>query len=196
MKKRTVWLAVSCFIGLSLVLTSCGPVATEEEKVKQPAAEEEEEEEAIGEVEEITSFEGTFSVGETARSNRLAVTVLEATVADDYEYYDKAEEKTLTKEAKPEMTFLILTVEIKNVGSGERREGLFQTRASDSENDRYRVGSYYGEDRIIQDITISPGESVKGKVLFNIQKGTSDIAFIYNFNKHPDPELLAEWKIQ
>jgi len=194
MKKRTVWLVASCFAGLSLVLTSCGPAATEEE-VKQPAAEEEEEE-AIEEVAEITSFEGTFSVGETAQSNRLAVTVLEATVADSYEYYDKNEGKTLTKEAKPEMTFLILTVEIKNVGKGERREGLFQTRASDSENDRYRVGSYYGEDRIVQDITISSGKSVDGKILFNIQKGTSDIAFIYNFNKHPDPELLAEWKIQ
>jgi len=198
MKRKIIWLVVSCLMALSLVLASCGPAAPEEkeEEVTPPLAEEEEEE-----GEEVVFFEAPLSVGETARTSKLAVTVLEATVTDSYEYYSTAEEKTLTKEAKPDMTFLILKVKFENLTSGPTREGLFQMKAYDSEVDRYRPGSYYGEDRMSQDRTIDPGSALyrgplTGMVLFNIQKGTSDLTFVYNFHKYPEAELLAEWKIQ
>ena len=197
MKRKIIWLVVSCLMALSVVLASCGPAVTEEEEeVVTPPAEEEEEE-----GEEVVFFEAPLSVGETARTSKLAVTVLEAAVTDSYEYYSRTEQKTLTKEAKPDMTFLILKVKFENLTSGPTREGLFQMRAYDSEDNRYKVGSYYGEDRMPQDRTMDPGSALysgtlTGMVLFEVPKGASGLTFVYNFHKYPEAELLAEWKIQ
>ena len=44
MKKKIVWLTLSCFMALSLVVASCGPAVTEEEEEEEVITEEEEEE--------------------------------------------------------------------------------------------------------------------------------------------------------
>ena len=188
MERKIVWLVVSLLVVAALVLASCGPAVPEEEEVA-PVVEEEK-------VEDVP-FEKVFSIGETARTSQIAITVLEATFVDSYEYYSKTEEKTFTKEAKPDMTFLVLNVSIKNIGSAVTREGLFQMRAYDSEVDWYWAGPYFGEGRIgVQDKPLEAGEEMTGKLAFEVQKGASDLTFIYNCTKYPKPELLAEWKIK
>jgi len=54
MKKRIVWLVVSCLMVAALVLASCGPAEEEEEEVTPPPAEEEEEVVPPPEEEEVT----------------------------------------------------------------------------------------------------------------------------------------------
>ena len=55
MKKRIVWILVSCLMVLSLVIASCGPAEVEEEEEEEEVVieeEEEEEEEVVEEEEE------------------------------------------------------------------------------------------------------------------------------------------------
>ena len=49
MKKKIVWLTLSCLMALSLVVASCGPAVTEEEEEEEVITEEEEEEEVTEE---------------------------------------------------------------------------------------------------------------------------------------------------
>ena len=60
MKKKIVWLVVSCLMVLSLVLASCAPAVVEEEEEVTPVVEEEEV------VEEEVAPEGPVMVRNTA----------------------------------------------------------------------------------------------------------------------------------
>jgi len=61
MKKKTVWLVVSCLMVLSLVLASCAPAVEEEEEVVTP----QEEEVTAPEEEEVVVEEEVASAPET-----------------------------------------------------------------------------------------------------------------------------------
>ncbi len=52
MRKKIMWIMVSCLMVLALVLASCGPAVTEEEEEEEVVTEEEEEEEVVTEEEE------------------------------------------------------------------------------------------------------------------------------------------------
>ena len=179
MKRKIVWLGVSWLIVAALVLASCGPGVPEGEE------EEEEEEEIV-----------FLSIGETYQTLEMAVTVSEAIVTDSYEYYDQASDSMLAKEASPGMSFLISTAEIENVGSTPKhREGFYLFSASDSEGNTYFTESYFGENRLPEVYTLSAGAKVEGKILFNIQEGTSGLKIAYVGLKYPSKKL-AEWVIK
>ena len=128
MKKKVVWLILSCLMAVSLVLASCG-TATEE----GAASPEEEEATTDGPIPVFEIPEQPFSIGETARSSRTAVTVVEALVTDSYDHYDVISKKTVSKQATAGMFFVVVTMEIENVGSLRRGEGKARTRVMDSE---------------------------------------------------------------
>ena len=64
MKKKIVWLVVSCLMVAALVLTSCAPAVTEEEEVVT------EEEEVVTE-EEGPKYGGTLRIGGSTKHNTL-----------------------------------------------------------------------------------------------------------------------------
>ena len=69
MRKKIVWLVVSCLMVAALVLASCGPAVTEEEEVvveeEEEEVEEEEEEEVVEEkllAPEVPKYGGTLTL--------------------------------------------------------------------------------------------------------------------------------------
>ena len=182
MKRKILWLGVSWLIVAALVLASCGPTV--------PGEEEEEEEE-----EEIP----TFSIGETYQTPEIAVTVSEAIVTDSYEYYHQASESMRTKEASPGTSFLIITVELNNVGSQTKRmEGALRFRAIDSEDSQYQHASlFHGDDRLPYIPSLRSGEEMRGTMLFNIPEGASGLKIGYGIYVSYGPNIpLALWEIE
>ena len=182
MKRKIVWLGVSWLIVAAVVLASCGPAVL---------GEQEEEEEEIP----------TLSIGETYQTEEVAVTVLEAIVTDSYEYYHKASESMRTEEASPGTSFLIITVEINNVGSQTRRmEGALWFRALDSEDSRFRyqhAALFHGEDRLPYTPSLRSGEEMRGTVLFRIPEGASGLKIGYGIYVSYGPNIpLAQWEIE
>jgi len=102
MKRKILWLGVSFFLVAALVLTGCPAPPVAEEVVEEPE-----------EVVEVV----TLSIGETYQTPEVAVTISEVIVTDSYEYYDKASDSMLSKEASPGTSFLITHVAINNVGT-------------------------------------------------------------------------------
>ena len=182
MKQKFLWLAVSGLMLLSMGIAACAPAVAEQE------VEEEEKEEAEEEIQ-------ILSVGETYQKSEVAVTVSEAILTDSYEYYDEASKSMLSKEASPGTSFLIIAVEIKNVGSRVRlREGRDRIRVYDSEDSQHRFKAYYGQDRLLTPYSLPTGGEIEGKILFNIPEGTSGLRIEY---WEPEPvRKFAEWVVE
>ena len=184
MKRKIVWLGVSWLIVTALVLASCGPTV--------PGGEQEEEEEGEEEEEEVPALT-TLSIGETYQTPEIRVIVSEVIVTDSYEYYDEASGSTLSKEASPGISFLIITAEVENVGSKSRKEeGWDRFSVSDSKGNTYYRATYFGKDRLTSPgHDMAPGVKIGGKVLFNIQEGASGLKITYT--PQLPPRNLAEW---
>ena len=195
MKKKVVWLILSCLMAVSLVLASCG-TATEE----GAASPEEEEATTDGPIAVFEKPEQPFSIGETARSSRTAVTVLEVVVTDSYEYYDVISKKTATKEATAGMSFVLVTMEIENVGSLRRGEGDWRTRLIDSERFLYQRKPHLREDVMRGLVYLTPDEKMRGTVLFEVPKDATGLKVRYGVVTYPAVELenekWAEWQIE
>jgi len=179
---------------LSLVLSSCGEATTEEE-------EEDEEELIQGPIPVFEEPEQSFAVGETAQSTMTKVTVLELTVTESYEYDDPVSKGKATKEAKPGMTFLIITLEIENIGSITRQEGRARTRLMNPEGILYQNKPYLGENGIKSWIPLDPHRILQGRLLFEVPQGATDLKFQYHMVGYPeiveeDEVKWAEWQIE
>ena len=186
MKKKIVWLGLSFLLVVALVLASCGGTA--------PVEEEEEEEEETGEL-------VILSIGETYRSveNRIAITVSEVIFVDSYEYQDYTTGNILTAEAKPDMTFFILTTALEYVGTSgiaHSFEGRVRFRLHDAEDTRYRFEYYLDAEEALGTIrTFSPGESMDGKVLFQIPKDATGLV-LSGWTLEVPQTKLVEWPIE
>jgi len=190
MKRKVVWLILSCFIAVALVLVSCG-TATEDE---------EEEAATEGPIPVFEKPEEPYSIGETARSSRTAVTVLEVVVTDSYEYYDVISKKTATKEATAGMSFILATFEIENVGSLRRGEGYWRTRLIDSERFLYQRKPHLGEDILKGFVPLESGEKMRGTVMFEVPEGSTGLKVRYGMVTYPsvaqEDEKWAEWTVE
>ena len=179
MYPRIAWLLVNCLMVAALLLVSCGQGVTKEEQEKK------------------TPSRISLRVGETARTSKITVTVSDAIIADSYEYYSQAEGKAITKEAPVDISFLIVTVEIENVGTTEESGGTRYLTAFDNQSGHYRIITpYLGEDRLKLQPIIKSGEKVKGKVLFSMPKGATGLKIAYDFSSYNTNLALAEWEIE
>ena len=187
MKKKFVWLGLNFLLVAALVLASCGGTAPVEE----------EEEEVVEETEELV----TLSIGETYRSvaNRISITVSEVIFVDSYEYHEYKTGNILTAEASPDMTFFILTAALEYVGTSgiaHSYEGRIRFRLHDAEGTRYRFEYYLDAEEALGTIrTFSPGESMDGKVLFQIPKETTGLILSGWTLEVPQTELV-EWPLE
>ena len=192
MKRKFIWLLVSCLMVLCLVLASCGAAVTEGEEAP--------EEDGVEAIPVFEVPEQPFSIGETVRSSRTAVTVLEAVVTDSYDYYNPVSKETATKEVTTGMSFVIATFEIENVGSLRRGEGRARTRLIDSERFLYLPKTYLGEDSMRNYVYLQPGEKLQGTVLFEVPKDATGLKIRYAITAYPEVERenekWAEWEIE
>lgn len=179
MYRRIAWLLVSCLMVAVLLLVSCGQGVTEREQ------------------EEEGSSQISLRVGETARTSKITVTVSDTIITDSYEYYSQAEGKMISKEAPREISFLLATVEIENVGSAEESGGTRYITAFDNQSEHYRIITpYLGQDRLKLQPILKPGEKVEGKVLFSMPKGATGLKIAYDFSSYNTNLAVAEWEIE
>lgn len=171
MKRKIVWLVVSCLMMLFLLAASCGP------KVEKAPPEE-----------AAPVVLPTLSIGETARTQEIEVTVLEAIVTDKYEYYSNTLQQTVSKEASPGMSFLIITAKAKNVGATTLLSGANWFYIVDPEAHEYRLLLHYGADAMVPDRYLLPGMEMGGKALFQIPKGATSLKIKYT--------KVAEWEVK
>lgn len=171
MKRRFVWLVVSSLVVLVLLVAACAPAPKEAAPTEQKAAPIEEKAPPA----ELP----LVNIGETAEGMGVRVTISDAFIADRHEYYSQTSGEKLTKEASPGKVFLIVTVEIKNVGEAVRIAGGGAMRTLDSEGFDYAAVAYYGKDALQLDRYLIVGAEMKGKVLFQIPKEASGLKIRY-----------------
>lgn len=190
MKRKLLWLLVSCLIAATLVATSC-----------RTAKEEEKEEVIIPDIEE-PAHEEFFSVGETVTPDRLtvpvtqqlAVTVTEIQIIDSYDYYRVMDERWETSEAPPGKTYLIAFVKIKNVSETDTfKAGTLWIRGGWAEE---HVSStfYMAEGPLETGWPLKPGEEMEGYVKFIAPKDSPGYHVRYRFSE--DPEVWAIWLVE
>ena len=185
MRKGTLWLGLSVLLVAALLLVSCG----KREAAGEAATPEPEAAEAV----ETAEFP-ILGVGETYQTAEMEVTISEAVLTDSYEYSDKASGSTVTKEANPGVSFLIASVEMKNVGdSVQTMQGADVFRAVDAEGSSKTVLPYLGEGPLVSIQHLQPGTKIEGKMLFEMPEGASDVKIQY---KTMWQVLLAEWEIR
>ena len=128
------------------------------------------------------------------------MTVVEALVTDSYDHYDVISKKTVSKQATAGMFFVVVTMEIENVGSLRRGEGKARTRVMDSERYIYIAKPYLGEDPIRNYVYLAAGEKLRGTVLFEVPKDATGLKVRYGVVTYPAVELenekWAEWQIE
>ena len=186
MKRKIIWLLVSCLVATALFTVSCRP--------------EEEDEVIIPEIEEPEApvYEETFSVGDRVESDmlgivvtkELAVTVMEMELIDSYEYYRVMDEDWVTDEASPGSIYIIAHVKIENLSSDDTYSmGILQMRGGDV---NHVPSSYYmGEGSLESGWQLPPGEEMDGKVKFITPKDSTGYHVRFRFSE--EPEVWAIW---
>lgn len=141
------------------------------------------------------STELELNIGETAKTSELEVTVKTAEVTDSFSYYDSIWEERMTERADPEKTFVIIEVEIKNVGNDEETAYAGEFSVTDSEGYRYEQDykTYYFDDEALGLVSLYPNQKAKGKILFEIPEDATELKIQYNFGLWD--VKLASWII-
>ena len=193
--KNTIWLIVSCLMVLAVLLSSCGP-SGEEEEASPPA----EEEEDSGPIPIFQVPEQPFAIGDTARSSRTRVTVLDMIIADSYEYDDPVSGGKAIKQAGAGKTFIISTLEIENTGTLRRSEGKWWARVIDAAGVIYQAQAYLGENALRNSVPLDSGGKMTGTVLHEVPKEATGLKLRYAMVKIPEVEVQdekwAEWEIK
>lgn len=127
-----------------------------------------------------TAQETYFKVGETAKYLGLEVTVVSATVTDRYTYYSDIFKRNMTVTASEGKKFVILFVEVRNVGSSSRYVGIGDCSLSDSNGYKYEPTYYLGSDEFSGQ-ELYPNDRTKGVILFEIPKDSIGLKFRFNF---------------
>lgn len=190
MKRKIVWLLISCLIAASMLTVSCRPteeeeiIITEEKEEKEPAHEE------------------FFSVGETAESDKLAVavtqklavTVTEMELIDSYDYYRVMDERWDVSEAPAGSTYIIVNVKIKNLSSTDTiKVGTLRMRGGWADGD-VPTTYYMGEGPLDTGWPLPPGEEIEGKAKFTVPKASTNYYVKFRFSE--EPEVWAVWTIE
>jgi len=175
MKNRTAWLLVSCLMTVALPLVSCGQAVTEEEEAPAPIL--------------------NLRIGETAQTPNMKLTVSEPVITDSYQYYSKVADEMRTKETPAGWSFLLVTIELENLGSDQQQVGLIKIKATDSEATNYTPIALLAEDRLAHTQELAPGKKLRGRVLFKIREEATGLKIIYDLMSLNVDIRQAEWEI-
>lgn len=144
----------------------------------------------------------SLNIGATAQTSKITVTVLEANLVKNYDYYSLVWKENRVKDAPEGYLFLIAKVEIENVSSETLNVGSNNMYASHSEfpKDPMSPGAspepYFGEEPLKGNTPIGPGEKINGMILFHIPKTATDLKIGYSFHSLKIHLKIAEWAIK
>ena len=144
-----------------------------------------------------TPAELNLNVGETAKTSKIEVTVFSAQKMQSYDYYSDIFKETMTREAKPDKTYVLVDAEIKNVGSDSAFVGSTEFSITDYEGYKYDPEVlYYGDDGLELFKELYQNQKMRGKVLFEIPENAKDLKLQYDFGNLFIGTKLASWTIQ
>ncbi len=167
MKKKLVWLVVICLM-MVVPLVACGSKTGENEPPPTTTP-----------GNKTPAVLPTLKIGETAKGSDVQVTVLEANVADSYEYFSSSLNQTITKEASSDKSFLIINASVKNISNLTTRSGGGFFTVVDSTGYEYHLMPYYGASAMPSDMYLIPGAELEGKALFQIPRGAVGLKVVY-----------------
>ncbi len=137
-----------------------------------------------------------LKVGETANTSKIAVTVISAKKTDHYEYYSDILKETRIEQVSPGNTFVLVEIEIKNIGSDRTYEGSSDFSMVDSEGFKYDPELYYGNDGLEMIKELYQNQKMRGKVLFEVPEDAKGLKIQYDFGSLFTGVKLASWELE
>ncbi|MDY6894305.1 MAG: DUF4352 domain-containing protein [Thermotogota bacterium] len=138
-----------------------------------------------------------LKVGETAKTSKVEVTVISANEMDYYLYYSDFFPEPMTQTANPGKKFVLLEVEIKNLGNDVAYVGISDFSMTDSEGYRFNPDYLYlGEDGLGGFEELYQNQKIKGKVLFEVPKDATGLIVLYDFGNLFTGIKLASWELE
>lgn len=144
---------------------------------------------------EPTSTVENLKVGETAVTSEIEVTVISFEKKKSYYIPDWE----MNKEAESGKIFVIVDVELKNVGDDTQYASPDDFSMSDSENYKYEPeGGFLGAEieNALTHTKLLPGEKVRGKLVFEIPENATGLKIKYNFAGIFEKPQIASWILE
>lgn len=173
---------------LAIILVA-GCTQTAETPTKSPTGA------AITEKIENAPNELKLNIGETAKTTKIQITVTDVKKADFYSYYSDILKDTKIEKAPQGKTFIIAEAEIMNINTSREYAGSGKFSIMDSQNFRYESEYYYGTDGLNSLKELYPNEKIKGKMIFEIPQGSTQLRLLYDFGTLFTDVKLANWNI-
>jgi len=146
-------------------------------------------------IQEPTLTVENLKVGETAATSEIEVTVI--SFEKKKSYY--MPEWKMNKEAESGKIFVIVDVELKNVGDDIQYASPDDFSMSDSENYKYEPeGGFLGAEieNALTYTKLLPGEKVRGKLVFEIPENATRLKIKYNFAGIFEKPQIASWTLE
>lgn len=137
----------------------------------------------------------TLNVGETAKTNKIEVTVKSVEKVKHYQYYSDIVQQYYTQTAPQGKTFILADVEIKNIGNDRVFVGSSEFSVTDFEEYRYDPEMYLGEDGLDMFKELYQNQKMRGKVLFKVPDDAQKLKMQYDFGNLFTGVKLATWNI-
>jgi hypothetical protein len=136
-----------------------------------------------------------LSIGESAETSDMVVTVISAERTRSYKYYSSILEKYLTKSADPGKDYVLVDAEVKYTGSRSTYATSSDFSLSDSEGYRYDPDLYSGDDNFPLLQELYPNQKVKGKFVFTVPSSATGIRLYYDFGTLFTGTDLVYWQL-
>lgn len=155
-------------------------------------------------IEIIKPTELILKVGSTAKSSEKEVTVFSVQKSKSYDYSYSGQ--NYVRYANPNKIFILMDVEIKNIGSNSVDASKSDFSITDSDLYKYDYQFYDGNDEF-QSTELYPNQKAKGKLLFEVPDNSSGLKIQFNFvssniqviingQSVPIKTELASWMIE
>ena len=137
-----------------------------------------------------------LKAGETAKTSELEVTVVSYERVNYYTYFSSIINQQYVQTAPPGKEFVIVEVDIKNVGKNSKYLSSSSFSLIDGEGYQYDVEPLYmGEDALDLIKDIKPERRTRGKILFEVPESASDLKVEYDFGSLFTGTKLATWEL-
>ena len=143
--------------------------------------------------EETLSWPCYLEVGQSIQTSDKLVTVTSA--ARTHSYDRVGDNGTHTETASAGKVFIIIDVEVQNVGSATFSARRFDFSLSDSAAFPYYAGVYAANDGFSY-AQLYSAQRVRGKILFEVPEEASDLEVAYDFSYGWEEPKLAIWQLQ
>lgn len=134
-----------------------------------------------------------LEIGETALNSKTEVTIISIEKNYYYEYMGYSD--VISEDATYGKTFIIVDVNMKNVGMDKSYLGSYDLSITDSNGYRYDSSYYYGDNGLESIQELYQNQQIRGIVIFEIPKDATGLGILYDFGDIFGGTQIASWVI-